>query len=104
MGAALMASPGQPASGAAFRFRTEDEAKAFRETIYEAGLRYARPICWHDNALPFPKEVTGASCFFLRFKAQIVGVTAAHVVREFQRTKAKTPTLVCQLHLMPFDL
>ncbi len=31
-------------------------------------------------------------------------MTAAHVVRHFQRAKAKTASLVCQLHVMPFDL
>ena len=31
-------------------------------------------------------------------------VTAAHVVRQFQRAKAETASLVCQLHVMPFDL
>jgi hypothetical protein len=48
--------------------------------------------------------VTGASCFFLRFQTRHVGVTAAHVVRHFERAKAGTPSLVCQLHVMPFDL
>lgn len=89
---------------ATFQFKSEEEANAFRETIYTAGLKFCRPIYWHDNAKPFPKEVTGASCFFIRFSTIYVGVTAAHVVREYQRAKAITPTLVCQLYLMPFNL
>jgi hypothetical protein len=48
--------------------------------------------------------VLRASCFVLRFADRLVGVTAAHVVREFQKAKATTPSIVCQLHLMPFDL
>jgi hypothetical protein len=50
------------------------------------------------------KEIVGASCFVLRFATGLVGVTAAHVIREYQKAKAATPSLVCQLHLMPFDL
>jgi hypothetical protein len=87
-----------------FGFKTEEDANAFREQIAAAGLRYARPICWHDNAKTFPKEIVGASSFVLRFATGLVGVTAAHVVRAFQKAKAATPSLVCQLHLMPFDL
>jgi hypothetical protein len=49
-------------------------------------------------------SVLRASCFVLRFADRLVGVTAAHVVREFQKAKATTPSIVCQLHLMPFDL
>jgi hypothetical protein len=87
-----------------FQFRTMEEADAFRKTIWDSGLRFGRPIVWHDNNQRFPKDVTGASCFFLRLKSGYVGVTAAHVVRQFQTAKATTPSLVCQLHLMPFDL
>lgn len=87
-----------------FQFKTKEEADAFHETIASAGLRYARPIFWHDNNKPFPKEVTGASCFFLRSSTTYIGVTAAHVVREYQKTRAATQSLVCQLHLMPFNL
>ena len=87
-----------------FQFKTKEEADAFRETIYLAGLRYGRPICWHDDDKPFPKDVTGASCFFLRFSTANIGVTAAHVVRQYQRARTAIPSLICQLHLMPFNL
>jgi hypothetical protein len=63
-----------------FGFKTEEDANAFREQIAAAGLRYARPICWLDNAKTFPKEIVGASSFVLRFATGLVGVTAAHVV------------------------
>lgn len=87
-----------------FGFKTMEDANAFRQEIAAAGLRYARPICWHDNNRTFPKEIVGASCFVLRFADRLVGITVARVVREFQKAKAATPSLVCQLHLMPFDL
>lgn len=89
---------------AGFRFNTQADADAFRKTIFDAGLRHARPICWHDKNKAFPKVVTGASCFFLRFADGCIGITAAHVVRGFQKARAATSSLVCQLHVMPFDL
>ena len=87
-----------------FRFKTKEDADAFRETIYAAGLRYGRPIYWHDREQAFPKRITGASCFFLRFSGAYVGVTAAHVVREYQMALNSIGSLVCQLYLEPFDL
>jgi hypothetical protein len=99
-----MANHARSADTAMFQFKTKEEAESFRETICEAGLRWCRPICWHDNNRPFPKQVTGASCFFLRLRAGHIGVTAAHVVRHFQSAKAETASLVCQLHVIPFDL
>jgi hypothetical protein len=87
-----------------FGFKTAEDADAFRKEIHAAGLRHARQLYWHDKAKTFPKEVIGASCFVLRFADRLVVVTAAHVVRIFQKAKAATPTLVCQFHLMEFDL
>jgi len=87
-----------------FAFATAEAADEFRKEIADRSLRLARPIYWHDNALPFPKQMTGATCFFLQFQDRYIGVTAAHVVRAFLQTKASTPELVCQLHLIHFDL
>ena len=62
------------------------------------------PICWHDRTLHYPKPVKVASCFALRFP-DLVGVTAAHVVRTYQGELKETPDLTCQLrHLQDFDL
>jgi hypothetical protein len=84
---------------------TEEDAKALREQIADAALRWCRSLCWHDaNESLRTKKVTGASCFFLRFRTRYVGVTAAHVIRQFQAAKAETPSMVCQLQVMPFDL
>jgi hypothetical protein len=94
----------QPRENFAITFHTHEDATAFRKKVARLGLRWGRPICWHDNSLSFPKEVVGASCFFLRFQFGLIGVTAAHVVRHFQRALAHCPSLVCQLHLMPFNL
>lgn len=72
-----------------FRFMTTEDANAFREEIAAAGLRYARPICWHDNNKVFPKEIVGASCFVLRFATGLVGVTAAHVSGSIRRRRRR---------------
>jgi hypothetical protein len=62
------------------------------------------PLFWHDRSLPWPKTVTGGSCFVLQFAEHLVLVTAAHVLRAYQDAARHTPTLVCQLRLLPFDL
>jgi hypothetical protein len=67
-------------------------------------LKVCTPLYWHDRRVPFPKKVEGASCFILRFSDRLVGVTAAHVLQAYQVARQQTPTLVCQLRLMPFAL
>ena len=67
-------------------------------------LRVCTPIWWHDRRQPFPKDVQGASCFFLRFEGRVVGITADHVVDAYHAARAQTPTLACQVRLAPFDL
>lgn len=73
------------------------------EVISKFTLDVCNPLCWHDRALTFPKKVRGASCFILRFRDRLVGVTAAHVLEEFKLARRDIPGLVCQLRLMPFD-
>jgi hypothetical protein len=63
------------------------------------------PICWHDPTIPSPKYVKAASCFALKFRERLVGVTAAHVVQAYLEARQKIPTLTCQLrNLCDFDL
>jgi hypothetical protein len=63
------------------------------------------PICWHDPTIPYPKYVKVASCFALKFRERLIGVTAAHVVDAYRETRKKIPTLTCQLrNLCDFDL
>ena len=62
-------------------------------------------ICWHDPTIPPPKYSRAASCFALKFREKLIGVTAAHVVKAFLEEKQKIPALTCQLrHLGDFDL
>jgi hypothetical protein len=76
----------------------------FLAEISSFTLRVCTPIYWHDRTKPFPKEVRGASCFFLRFEERVVGVTANHVVEAFRTARAEIPSLVCQVRLTPFDV
>jgi hypothetical protein len=76
----------------------------FSKEIADFGLRMCRPLFWHDAASRWPKDVRGASCFVMRFPSRLVGVTAAHVVKQFGAAAAQIPTLVCQLHNIRFDL
>ncbi len=76
----------------------------FAREISAFTLRVCTPIYWHDRRQPFPKDVQGASCFFLRFEERVVGITADHVVDAYYAARAQTPALVCQVRLAPFDL
>jgi len=78
--------------------------RRFHEEVSAFTLKICTPIYWHDRDMPFPKEVRGASCFMLRFGEQIVGVTANHVIEEYKQALSCTPTLVCQLRMLPFNL
>jgi hypothetical protein len=76
----------------------------FFDWISNSTLRVCTPIFWHDRRHPFPKDVQGASCFFLRFDERPVGITADHVVEAYHTARAQTPTIVCQVRLAEFDL
>ena len=68
-------------------------------------LGAARPLIWHDRTESSPKRLRGATCFFLRFETQVVGVTADHVVKAYLSAVAENPATVCQLRTsQPFDL
>ena len=67
-------------------------------------LEMAIPLAWHDAMKPFPKKVTVASCFAMKFRERLIGVTAAHVLREYQADRHQNPEVKCQLSSLPFDL
>ena len=67
-------------------------------------LEMAIPLAWHDAMKPFPKKVTVASCFAMKFRERLIGVTAAHVLREYQADRRQNPEVKCQLSSLPFDL
>jgi len=67
-------------------------------------LRVAKPLFWHDSSRGWPKPLIGGTAFVLDFGNAIVGVTAAHVVAEFRRTKQEIPATVCRLCDTTLDL
>jgi hypothetical protein len=81
-----------------------DLSDEFLNNVSIATLDFCMPLYWHDRTLGWPKPVTGASCFALKFSDKIVVVTAAHVFRTFEKQLRQNPRLVCQIRLLPFDL
>lgn len=81
------------------------ESEAVHNEVAALTLRVARPLIWHDRTEGWPKRLDGATCFFLRFDAGIIGVTANHVVDTYEHALAANPNTVCQLRNSPaFDL
>jgi hypothetical protein len=83
---------------------TEDLGEAFLNRVSNFTLDVSVPLYWHDRLLCWPKPITGASCFVLKFEEQLVVVTAAHVFRVYETHLKRNPRLVCQLRLLPYDL
>jgi hypothetical protein len=86
---------------------TMPQAQIARDTqiaVANFTLRVSTPLYWHDRLARFPKKLIGATCFVLRFDERLVGVTAAHVVDQYEQARGQVPTLVCQLRLAPFAL
>ena len=80
------------------------EWRDFSSQIASFTLGACVPLYWHDGALGWPKTFRGGSSFAIRFGSTLVGITAAHVVRQFEHAAKETPTVVCQLRLHRFDL
>jgi hypothetical protein len=88
------------AEAAAIFQQQRDLLKSIEEFI----VKSCKVIYWHDGNLPPPKELRGGSCFVLRFRRRLVGVTARHVVQAYRDAKAEIATLVCQLWNIRFDI
>jgi hypothetical protein len=78
-------------------------AADIRDVVALLNLQMGKPLFWHDGNEPWPRHVRGATCFVIRFPGQLVGVTAAHVIREYRTELERTPRLVCQLALASID-
>src|ERR1700736_6499546 len=81
-----------------FRPRAVDKA------VLDFTLNACVSLYWLDQLKPWPKWIRGGTCFIIRFVKHLVGVTAAHVVREFRDSSAQNRGVICQLHGVPFDL
>lgn len=81
------------------------DVQAVQDEVAALMLRVARPLIWHDRKQGWPKQLDGATCFFLRFDSGIVGVTANHVAGAFESALATNSNIVCRLRDSPaFDL
>ena len=67
-------------------------------------MKVARPLVWHDARQSWPKRLLGGSCFILRFDAGLIGVTAEHVIKAFEKTQIEGTSTVCLLRTVLFDL
>jgi hypothetical protein len=67
-------------------------------------MKVARPLIWHDAREPWPKHLTGGTCFILRFDTGLIGVTAEHVIGAFEKAKILNNDTVCLLRTVPYDL
>jgi hypothetical protein len=86
------------------RFKSQQDADEFQKQIAQTALRWGRPIWWYDWQRPFEElNITGASCFVLKFKDRYVGVTAAHVVRALSEARRVTASLDCRTQLTPLN-
>jgi hypothetical protein len=81
-----------------------DLSEEFLSNVATTTLEFCMPLYWHDRTLGWPKPVTGASCFILKFVHKLVVVTAAHVFRTFEKQLKENPHLVCQIRLLRCDL
>lgn len=75
----------------------EDSDKSIQRAISELMLHVARPLIWRDVTQKWPKTLSGATCFFLRFPSRVIGVTADHVVQAYEEQRKNNPNIVCQL-------
>jgi hypothetical protein len=77
---------------------------ALAEKVSAFTMKVARPLIWHDVRESWPKRLSGGTCFILRFGARLVGVTAEHVIKEFEKAQMPGTKIVCLLRTVPFDL
>jgi hypothetical protein len=67
-------------------------------------MQVARPLLWHDLKEPWPKRLTGGSCFALRFDAGIIGITADHVVNAYEQAQRQMREPICLLRTVRLNL
>ncbi len=76
----------------------------FQNEMLAIGLRACAPLYWHRADEPWPRLVTGATCFFVTFDGESpIAVTAAHVVRQLLGERAGDPKVIAQIGTCAFD-
>src|SRR5436190_21855744 len=82
----------------------DPKSNDLRVRLAMLGLRVCKSLFWHESTSPFPKPVTGASCFIIRIGGRYVGITAAHVVDLFREARRANPAISCQIMHANLDL
>jgi hypothetical protein len=82
---------------------TFDE-RVLHQRVSDLTLKVARPLVRYSDREPWPKSLSGGTCFILRFDSGLVGVTADHVIATFEEDKRKDVGMRCLLRTVPFDL
>jgi hypothetical protein len=67
-------------------------------------MQVARPLLWHDLKVPWPKRLTGGSCFVLRFTAGLIGITADHVIKAYEQAERQMRQPICLLRTVRLNL
>jgi hypothetical protein len=80
------------------------EERVLHQRLSDLTLRVARPLVRYNDRQPWPKSLSGGSCFILRFDRGLIGVTADHVISAFEDDKRKDVGTRCLLRTVPFDL
>jgi hypothetical protein len=80
------------------------EERVLHQRVSDLTLRVARPLVRYNNQEPWPKSLSGGTCFILRFDVGLIGVTAEHVIAVFEDDKRKCKDSRCLLRTVPFDL
>jgi hypothetical protein len=67
-------------------------------------LNRAMALYWHLLNAPWPRRLRGGTCFAVRTSQRLFGVTAAHVIRDYEASKARGAPLVVQLCDVLFNI
>src|SRR5262245_6898367 len=81
-----------------------EKSNDLRARLKMLGLSVCKSLFWHESTRPFPKPVTGASCFIVRIEGRYIGITAGHVVELFREARRANPAINCQLMHANLDL
>jgi hypothetical protein len=74
------------------------------EEASQLTMGVARPLFWTDTRAPWPKRLSGATCFILRLDKVLIGITADHVIRAFEQEERRARSMVAMLRTARLDL
>jgi hypothetical protein len=80
------------------------EERVLHQRVSDLTVQVARPLVLYNDREPWPKSLSGGTCFILRFDQGLIGVTADHVIAAFEEDKRENVDTRCLLRTVPFDL